>query len=1188
MSIDIEQELDEESSHGIVRPQAGSPWATVVAVLEPLASLKLTVASMAAAIFLILAGTLAQIEMDIWDVTRDYFRTPMAKIDPRIFFPRAWFSMGETTVWFPFPGGFVIGGAMLVNLLAAHLLRFKVRAHGPRLAGGLSLVLVGVLMTWLVVSSGSNTSAIQDAPIIAWSTVWTCFKIGLAVLWGATIFGVIKIDSSKYVERAMLGVAAGLLGVAVGALYFYGESTALGDSSMRILWQLIKGGVASLVLLAGCVLLFRKRAGVVLLHAGVALMMINEIVVYGMHVEGMMQISEGQTVNYAQDVRSVELAIVDPADEDLDDVLIVPKSRLDKEGTIISDPSLPFDVEVVKFLQNSKLRRATPGEPNNLADTGTGLKFIAEEERAGSGTDTDSKVDFTSAYVRLLDKEHKDQPLGTFLVGVQQSFDNLPEKVTVGGKTYDVWLRFKREYKPYAVKLLDVRTDKYMGTNTPKNFSSDIRLVDPSRDVDRKVHIWMNNPLRYGGETLYQSGAPEGTNITILQVVTNTGWMIPYVACVIVGTGMLAHFSIMLLRFLNRRRALGGAEAAVSLNKFKFGGRANPRMAPATAAAPSSMMDWLVPSVVVALAAMMVASAARPKKPAANQPDFQAFGALPVMYQGRIKPMDTLARNSLRVISDSDSYVNSEGQREPAIQWLLNVITNPEQAESEKVIRIHNLEVLKLFDLDRRKGYRYSIDELRKGLPEFAKQARDARNAKPESQSVYEKKLLELDHRLFAYQTLQAAFDPPNIREDQAPRELMETLQRHDAMLEGMSPPRVIPPQSGDGDWEAYSRAVARAFVQVRFMKEQPNQAVMDFAKALSAYSSGDAKEFNAGVSTYQTWLNEHPPEDLDSKKIEFESFFNHARPFFWATWLYVVGFALAALAWLGWSRPLNRAAFWLIAFTFVVHTAALVGRIYISGRPPVTNLYSSAVFIGWGSVALGLVLERIYRLGVGSIVAAVAGFATLVIAEGVPGIGGGLAGGGDTFTVMQAVLDTQFWLATHVTCITFGYATTYVAGLLGAIYILGGVLTPSLKPRIANDLTRMIYGVICFAIFFSFIGTVLGGLWADDSWGRFWGWDPKENGALIIVLWNALVLHARWDGMVKDRGLAVLAVLGNICVSWSWFGVNQLSVGLHSYGFTEGIAFALLAFVASQLVIAGIGMIPKRLWFSNTSAKNA
>jgi ABC-type transport system involved in cytochrome c biogenesis permease subunit len=129
-----------------------------------------------------------------------------------------------------------------------------------------------------------------------------------------------------------------------------------------------------------------------------------------------------------------------------------------------------------------------------------------------------------------------------------------------------------------------------------------------------------------------------------------------------------------------------------------------------------------------------------------------------------------------------------------------------------------------------------------------------------------------------------------------------------------------------------------------------------------------------------------------------------------------------------------------------------------------------------------------------------------------------------------------------------------------------------------------MTYGTVCFAIFFSFVGTVLGGLWADDSWGRFWGWDPKENGALIIVLWNALVLHARWGGLVKDQGLALLAVVGNIVVSWSWFGVNQLQIGLHSYGFTEGVLMCLGWFVASQLAVMLLGMLPAKLWRSSAN----
>ena len=201
--------------------------------------------------------------------------------------------------------------------------------------------------------------------------------------------------------------------------------------------------------------------------------------------------------------------------------------------------------------------------------------------------------------------------------------------------------------------------------------------------------------------------------------------------------------------------------------------------------------------------------------------------------------------------------------------------------------------------------------------------------------------------------------------------------------------------------------------------------------------------------------------------------------------------------------------------------------------------------------------------------VSAVAGFATLVIANRLMG--------GDSLPVMRAVLNTQFWLTIHVLCISLGYSTTFVAGLLGVRFLVYRVLARQLDEGLVKLMYRAIYGVVCFAIFFSFVGTVTGGLWADDSWGRFWGWDPKENGALIIVLWNALILHMLWDGLVKERGLAVLAVFGNVVTAWSWFGVNQLGKGLHSYGFTDGVLVALGIGVAVHLAFMALGLIPRR-----------
>ena len=227
----------------------------------------------------------------------------------------------------------------------------------------------------------------------------------------------------------------------------------------------------------------------------------------------------------------------------------------------------------------------------------------------------------------------------------------------------------------------------------------------------------------------------------------------------------------------------------------------------------------------------------------------------------------------------------------------------------------------------------------------------------------------------------------------------------------------------------------------------------------------------------------------------------------------------------------------------------------------------------------LGLILERIFRVGLGNAVASLAGFVTLFIAHN-------LALDGDTMEMLQAVLDTNFWLATHVTIITLGYAATYAGGLLALFYVVFGLLTPVLSQNtgrmpIHKILAKMVYGIICFATLFSFVGTILGGIWADQSWGRFWGWDPKENGALIIVLWNATILHARWGGWVKERGLMNMAIFGNIVTSFSWFGVNMLGIGLHSYGFMDGAFKWLYGFILSQIAFMLLGGIPLKYWRS-------
>ena len=248
--------------------------------------------------------------------------------------------------------------------------------------------------------------------------------------------------------------------------------------------------------------------------------------------------------------------------------------------------------------------------------------------------------------------------------------------------------------------------------------------------------------------------------------------------------------------------------------------------------------------------------------------------------------------------------------------------------------------------------------------------------------------------------------------------------------------------------------------------------------------------------------------------------------------------------------------------------------------RPPVTNLYSSIVFAGACASALGFwffVRRGIKPLG---IAAATCGFISLLVATNLPH-------SGDTMGMMRAVLNSNFWLTVHVITIMVGYCGIFLAGFAAGVRLLANLIE-SLKLRrgssekgilpgsrkefnfgaATGETARWVYAVLCFGLLFSFAGTMLGGFWADMSWGRFWGWDPKENGALMMVLWTAAIIHCRALKMCSDRIFLSLAVFGNIVAAWAWFGVNLLGIGLHSYGFMEGGWFWFGAFVICQLLL--------------------
>jgi hypothetical protein len=404
---------------------AKAPKPLAIRMLSRVADLRITVTLFALSLFLVFYGTLAQADKGVWTVVADYFRNFYVLIPMDVVCLKPIIHYERTMPGFlPYPGGWLLGTLLLVNLIAAHTVSFK--------------------MTW-------------------------------------------------------------------------------------------------------------RRTGIWMIHSGIVLMMLGELVTGLYAVEGHMRITVDESTNFIEYGSSPELAFVDATDVAKDRVTVIPTARL-KRGGLISDDKLPFDVEVVHYMVNSQLGDARPGDTNR-ANRGLGLQLIAVERPEGVGIDPDQKFDMASTYVTLKDKK-SGETLGTYMLSVELI---QPEQVEVDGKVYQMSLRFKRSYRPYTFRLDKLNATFYPNTEVPKDYSSFIHLSDPQEKEERDVRIWMNHPLTYAGETFYQIGVHQDERgrwrMSTLQVVRNPGWVLPYLSCLLVACGMLFHFGLNLVRFVERRAA---------------------------------------------------------------------------------------------------------------------------------------------------------------------------------------------------------------------------------------------------------------------------------------------------------------------------------------------------------------------------------------------------------------------------------------------------------------------------------------------------------------------------------------------------------------------------------------------------------------------------------------------------------
>lgn len=581
--------------------------------------------------------------------------------------------------------------------------------------------------------------------------------------------------------------------------------------------------------------------------------------------------------------------------------------------------------------------------------------------------------------------------------------------------------------------------------------------------------------------------------------------------------------------------------------------------------------------------------------------DLDGFARMAVLHDGRLKPVETLARHTLLQWSGRSSL-----KGRPALSVFAQLVFAPEQTGDLYLFRIDNPEVAEIAGMTPVTNRLYTYRQIEPGLERLQQYAAAADTVEAEKQTIVQKEALRVFGNVAAFLNLTrtAQYALPNLNLlvllpetqallglDSGPTysfwEMMARAPRIARVLDNLgsgevssqveaevvrisramylqsqtgsgSTFRVFPMPGQAGTWLSPAEVVSDAGQLQRLNAETGLLAEM-----ATAYRAGDAEAFNAAAHKLNAAVERLAPDELAVTAFGTEVFKNRLDPLFWSTVLFWATMFVAFLFFLFRKRWLYAAAGWLGWTGLLLLAVEIVGRIIIMRRPPVTSLFETFPFVAAVSIALALYMERRSRQGVALLSAGMLGTLLLTIASR-------YASDGDTKQVLVAVLNSNFWLSTHVITVTVGYAACVLAGAIAHIRLARAAWNPQGSPEqkaSLREIDRMIYGTIAFGLLFSFIGTVLGGIWADQSWGRFWGWDPKENGALLIVLWCAILLHAKFWGVIRETGMAAGSVIGAIIVSLAWQGVNLLNVGLHSYGFTTGAALKLFAYIGAEIL---------------------
>lgn len=599
------------------------------------------------------------------------------------------------------------------------------------------------------------------------------------------------------------------------------------------------------------------------------------------------------------------------------------------------------------------------------------------------------------------------------------------------------------------------------------------------------------------------------------------------------------------------------------------------------------MLRYILALILLMFSGMAIA--------ADNDVPMDQFGRLPILHEGRIKPLDSFARLEILKFSKKE---NPTGVM--PLVWLANSLFNPSEAVEEKIFLVDDAMTRHHFGLEERKKPLYSYVELVPGLEKTAPQVSHLMATADKNLSPSERNLLAIHENALEYTHILRSFSsvlPLSIELSPAWRQKADlsasapvtfyALQKISPDIENQVK-AIIKRQGQDPSKYTASeqelvtlgwqfKTISDAGNNNKLFRVIPSGTGQEYASPWELINDGKGspateKELQNWISLATAWQKGNAQDwsatlhsmNHDAARLNIEVLYNHIAPFQIAIVMFVMSLCFSLANFAGKNIYLYRISLGFLFLAIVTQCAGLAVRIYVMERPPVGTLYESILFVTVIAALVALLGERRLKNGSGILCGAISG-----VMIGLLGVS--MAGEGDNMKVLGAVLNTQFWLATHVLCITIGYGWCLFTSVLAHLVLVRQAFRKSATKADDADLIQIITTHSLFSLLFTTVGTILGGIWADQSWGRFWGWDPKENGALLIVLWLIWLIHGKIAGQISRLfwvcGMAFLSVI----VAVAWVGVNLLGIGLHSYGFIEGVFWGLGGFAVLEAGLIAI-----------------